>query len=181
MAQGQPMDAPPQTPAVRDSIWLVLAELAIVAGVFVADIYHYIFFSKTLYLFLLGWISLRLRGMRWKDVGFARPKSWASALGVGVTAGVAIELFELFVSQPLLVRLSGKMPDLSDFTRVEGHLKLTLLYLLLVWVLAAFGEELVYRGYLMNRVAGLFHGGRSGRGQCSVWMCPHRPRQYRHD
>jgi CAAX protease family protein len=28
--------------------------------------------------------------------------------------------------------------------------------LLLTWTLAAFGEELVYRGYLMNRVADLF-------------------------
>jgi len=54
------------------------------------------------------------------------------------------------------------MPDLSGFTSVEGHLKLTLIYLLLVWVLAAFGEELVYRAYLMNRVAGLFHGTRAG-------------------
>jgi membrane protease YdiL (CAAX protease family) len=54
------------------------------------------------------------------------------------------------------------MPDLSDFTHVEGHLKLTLIYLLLVWTLAAFGEELVHRGYLMNRVAGLFNGTQAG-------------------
>ena len=29
------------------------------------------------------------------------------------------------------------------------------------WTLAAFGEEMVYRGYLMNRVAGLFRRTRS--------------------
>src|SRR6267378_1380738 len=156
------METFPQKQSVRDSVCLVLIEFAIVAGLFVADIYHHIFFSKTLYLFPLGWISLRLRGMRWKDVGFVRPKSWASVFGAGVAAGIAIELFELFVSQPLLVRILGQMPDLSGFTSVEGHLKLTLIYLLLVWVLAAFGEELVYRGYLMNRVAGLFHGTRAG-------------------
>jgi hypothetical protein len=39
-------------------------EFAIVAGLFVADVYHHIFFSKTPYLFLLGWISLRLRGTK---------------------------------------------------------------------------------------------------------------------
>jgi len=32
----------------------------------------------------------------------------------------------------------------------------------LLWVLAAFGEELVYRGYLMNRVADLIRGTRTG-------------------
>jgi membrane protease YdiL (CAAX protease family) len=35
--------------------------------------------------------------------------------------------------------------------------------LVLIWVLAAFGEELVYRGYLMNRVADL------GKGSRTAW------------
>ncbi len=47
----------------RDSVVLALAEVAIVAGLFVADVYHHIFFSKTPYLFFLAWASLRLRGM----------------------------------------------------------------------------------------------------------------------
>lgn len=34
----------------------------------------------------------------------------------------------------------------------------------LIWILAAFGEELVYRGYLMNRVADL------GRGTATAWV-----------
>ncbi len=146
----------------RDSLTPLLVELAIVAGLFVADVYHHIFFSKTPYLFLLGWASLRLRGMTWKDVGFARPKSWGKAFGVGITAGVAMELFELFVSQPLLARWIGKMPDLSDFADLVGNLKLLLIYLALVWVLGALGEELVYRGYLMNRAAGLFRNPKTG-------------------
>jgi CAAX protease family protein len=146
---------------MRDSVWLVLAEFAVVAALFVADVYHHIFLSKTLYLFPLGWASLRLRGLRWKDVGFARPKSWASAVGVGVLAGLFIELFELFVSQPLLVRWIGKMPDLSEVETVHGNVKLFLIFLALTWTLAALGEELVYRGYLMNRFAGLFHDTRA--------------------
>jgi membrane protease YdiL (CAAX protease family) len=128
-------------------------------------VYHHIFFSKTLYLLLLGWGSLRLRGLTWKDVGFTRPRKWEIAIAVGVLCGIFIEGFELFVSQPLLVRWLGKMPDLSDFTVVRGNLKLTMLYLLLTWTLAAFGEELVYRGYLMNRVAGAFHSTRA------AWAC----------
>jgi len=164
----------------HDSLWLVVAEFAIVAALFVADVYHHIFFSKTPYLFLLGWVSLRLRGMRWKDIGFARPAARGTTLAIGVLSGLFIEGFELFISQPLLVRWMGKMPDLSDFTAVHGNLKLTLIYLLLTWTLAAFGEELVYRGYLMNRVAGAFRGtraalgGKPGRDQRSLWMFPYR-------
>jgi membrane protease YdiL (CAAX protease family) len=156
------MEMIPQKQSIGHSIWLVIVEFGIVAGLFVADVYHHVFFSKTPFLFLLGWISLRLRGLHWKDVGFARPRSWAAAVGLGILGGLCIEAIELFVTQPLLVRLIGKMPDLSGFLEVAGNLKLTLIFLLLTWTLAAFGEEMVYRGYLMNRVAGLFHGTRAG-------------------
>ena len=150
----------PTNPAIRDNIWLFLAELAIVAGLFVADIYHHIYISKTPYLFLLGWASLRLRGLRWKDVGFTRPDSWSKVLLIGVAVGLAMELFELFVSQPLLAHWLHKMPDLSDFSDMVGNLKTFLIYVVLVWTLGALGEEIVYRGYLMNRVAGIFRGWR---------------------
>jgi len=150
------MNSPSTNVSWRNSWLLVATEFAIVAGLFVADVYHHVFFSKTPYLFLLGWASLRLQGLRWKEVGFARPRNWRTAIAVGLLSGLFIEAFELFISQPLLVRWFGKMPDLSNFTVVHGNLKTTLVYLLLIWVLAAFGEELVYRGYLMNRVAGVF-------------------------
>jgi uncharacterized protein len=145
-----------QQQRLRDSVWLVLVEFAVVAALFAADIYHHIYISKTPYLFLLGWASLRLRGMRWKDVGFARPRSWRNALLIGIAAGIAMECLELFVSQPLLARWLGKMPDLSDLADLVGNLKLTLFFLLLVWTLGALAEELVYRAYLMNRLAGVF-------------------------
>ena len=145
----------------RDSVVLALAEVAIVAGLFVADVYHHIFFSKTPYLFFLAWASLRLRGMSWREVGFERPRSWGRAFGVGIAVGLAMEVLELFVTQPLLARWIGKMPNLSDFADLVGNVKLLLIYLALVWVLGAVGEELVYRGYLMNRIAGLFRNTRA--------------------
>ncbi|HEY6373732.1 MAG TPA: hypothetical protein VIX37_24365 [Candidatus Sulfotelmatobacter sp.] len=92
----------------RGSVWLALAEFAIVAGLFYADIHHHIYISKTPYIFLLGWASLRLRGLRWKDVGFARPRSWGKALLLGIVVGVCMEVMELFVTQLLLARWLGR-------------------------------------------------------------------------
>jgi membrane protease YdiL (CAAX protease family) len=43
---------------------------------------------------------------------------------------------------------------------MKGNVFLLLVFLGLVWTVAAFGEELNYRGYLMNRVAELAGGGR---------------------
>jgi membrane protease YdiL (CAAX protease family) len=66
-----------------------------------------------------------------------------------------MELFQLLVSQPLLVRLTGRQPDLETFRPLIGNAELLFIGFALVWVLAAFGEEMVHRGYLMNRIADL--------------------------
>ncbi len=132
---------------------LALAELAVIVGIFVCD--RYLPVSKTPYLFALAWISLRLRGLGWRDVGLAPPRRWLAAIGIGVLAGAAMETLELFVTQPLLMKLTGRKPDFSDFFALHGNLKLLLVGVAFSWTLAAFGEEMVWRGYLMNRVAGL--------------------------
>jgi membrane protease YdiL (CAAX protease family) len=134
---------------------VAIAELFVVALVFLADFLHLIPLSKTPFLLLLGWLSLRLRKSAWRDVGLCLYRNWPATLGLGVACGVALELFQLFVSQPFLVGVLGKPPDLELFRALHGNWKWTLLALAGSWTLAAFGEEMVYRGYLMNRVAGL--------------------------
>ena len=111
---------------------------------------------------MLGWVSLRLRRVQWKDVGWQVPTRPSSMLAVGLLAGLAFSAIELFLTQPLIVHFTGRMPDLSDFESIRGQLVMLIVYLLLVWILAAFGEELVYRGYLMNRIADLMRNGRTG-------------------
>jgi uncharacterized protein len=130
-------------------------ELLIVAAFFYGDSKYLVPFSKTPFLFLLAWLSLRLRNLRWKDVGLKRSENWVKTILIGISAGIAIEILELFVTQPLLVRLNGKMPDLSQFQILRHNPKMLLIGLALTWTLAAFGEEMVYRGYLMNRIAGI--------------------------
>jgi membrane protease YdiL (CAAX protease family) len=141
----------------RQSRWLILAELVVVALIFVADARKLIPFSKTPFLLVFGWISLRVRRMTWRDVGLSRFRSWGTTLTFGIAAGLVLEAFQLFISQPLLVRLLNKQPDLEIFRALHGNLKWTLIALAGTWTLAAFGEEMVYRGYLMNRVADLFN------------------------
>jgi uncharacterized protein len=143
----------------RDSRGLIAVEFTVFALIWFADLYHWhhvIKLSKVLYLLVLGWASLRLRGMRWKDVGLQIYRTWSRTIAIGVLCGVGIEAMELFVTQPLLVRLTHKWPNLAEFAALRSNWKLLPLALLFTWTLAAFGEEMVYRGYLMNRVADLF-------------------------
>lgn len=135
---------------------LLLLEALIVFGLFWADIHHWrhvVIFSKTPYLFVLGWVSLRLRGISWNSVGFSRPTNWSSVLFWGLAAGAAMECLELFATQPLLMHLLHAPPDLTVLSDLRGNLILLAVALLLTWTLAAFGEELVWRGYILNRIA----------------------------
>lgn len=50
-----------------------------------------------------------------------------------------------------------KQPDLELFRTLRGDVKWTWLAIAGARTLAAFGEEMVYRGYLMNRVADLMN------------------------
>lgn len=144
----------------RQSKWLILVELVVVILIFVADALHFIPLSKTPFLLALGWLSLRMRKLRWRDVGLSRYRSWPITLAAGVGVGLLLEAFQLFVSQPILVRVLGKQPDLELFRALHGDVKWTLLAIAGAWTLAAFGEEMVYRGYLMNRVADLMNRSR---------------------
>jgi len=161
-------DAAAVTPVVaagwRESPWLAWCELALVVLVFIADWEKLIPVTKTPFLLVLGWISLRVRGIGWRAIGLSKFRSWGTTLALGVGCGLLLEGFELFLSQPLLIWLTGEKPDLHDFEVLTGNLKYTLIVIGLAWTVAAFGEEMVYRGYVMNRVADL---GRRTRG---AWL-----------
>jgi uncharacterized protein len=138
---------------LRDNKWLIIAELTLALLIMVVYLADFIPLSATPFLLLLGWLSLRLRGIGWRQVGLRRPARWRNTLLVGIAVGVLWQFFSLYLLEPLIVLLTGKPIDLSQFAQVKGNVFLLGLFLLLVWTLAAFGEELVYRGYLMNRVA----------------------------
>jgi len=145
----------------RHSKWVALVEFALVALIFYADHRNWIPFSKTPELVLVAWLSLRMRRLRWRDVGLARYRSWPTTLAIGVGLGMVIETFQLTLTQPILSRLLGRQPDLELFRMVTGNWKMTVLFIALSWTLAAFGEEMFWRGYLMNRVADVVGRGRA--------------------
>lgn len=155
---------------LRQSKLLILFELAVLAAIFAADEYGLIYISKTLYLLAFAWLSLAVRGVRWRDLGFRLTPGWPRLVLIGVLAGFAMSALELLVTQPLLVSLTGEWPDLSDFRAMIGNEKLLLLFVALAWTLAAFGEELVWRGWVLNRLIDLFGVGRTASGAALIVM-----------
>jgi uncharacterized protein len=145
----------------REGRGLALAEVGLVTALMAGDYSGWVPFTSTPFLLALGWISLRVRGRRWREVGLCRPARWPRALAVGTVAGLALELSATFVTVPALTRVFGVPPDLSDFRPLVGNVGLLFVFLIANWILAALGEEIGFRGYLMNRLADI---GRRGPG-----------------
>jgi len=104
----------------RENKWIAVFELVLVASIFVADARHLIPLSKTPALLILGWISLWLRRVGWRGVGLKIYRSWRITLALGGSAGLIMETFELFVSQPILVRWLGSSPTWKCFAPCIG-------------------------------------------------------------
>ncbi len=113
-------------------------------------------------LFILGWISLRLRDGGWKAAGLTRPRSWWKTVALAVGAAAALQLGSELVVGPVAARIWPGPQHVSHvLTSAALGWKQALVALLTIWTFAAFGEELSYRGYLLTRAADIFGGSRA--------------------
>jgi len=101
------------------------------------------------------WAVSKIRGSTWSDFGVARPKSWGRTIlmGVGVTLGIVVS----FVVLASLIQLVFPVPqaDNSRFDILHNNLPNLILNVVAAWFTAGFLEELLWRGYLMNRLVDL--------------------------
>ena len=129
----------------------VIAELALV-GLLVG--YGSFSVYRLILLLLLASQSLWVRHLNWADVGLRRPAAaWRTllqALGAAVLILVAVRT----VIVPSAVWLAGVPLDLSALGE-PGDAQALWIWLGQAWTLAAFGEEMVFRGYLIRRIGDL--------------------------
>jgi len=65
---------------------------------------------------------------------------------------VAWTALQVLLIVPLVGHLTGEQQDVSDFAELEGNVAMLLLLVGLSWTLAAVGEEVAFRGYLLTRL-----------------------------
>ncbi len=107
---------------------------------------------------LLATAVLRFQGSGWRDIGLARPVSWPKTILFGV-ATLVVFILAGSLLQSLLAAIPGleiAPADRSGYDAISGNLPRFILYLVAAWTTVVFGEEMLFRAFLMTSLAGLF-------------------------
>ncbi len=122
----------------------ILAILVIVAGQFVAPL------SAVLVL-LWAWRS----HTPWREIGYVRPRSWTGTLAAGIAFGVAFKFLMKAIVMPLL----GADAINQAYHYLAGNDAALPAAIYTMIVVAGFGEETFFRGYMFERLGKLFGSG----------------------
>jgi membrane protease YdiL (CAAX protease family) len=114
------------------------------------------------------WRLMRHGGGGWASVGLRRPRSaWrtglsALALYLLVVIGVA------GVINPIASALAWRTLDTSAFAHVRSNAPGLAAMLVLIWTVVAFGEEMLFRGFMLDRALKIFGEGRGAKALAVV-------------
>jgi len=148
---------PNLSPAQR---WFSLVELVVGSAMVIAHNVYHVIPNEVPILFVMGLISLRLRDGGWTAMGLRWPVSWRRTILFALATAALRILLSTLVVDPLTARFWP--PAIAP--SVTGHVMVALRWLGIVWTFAAFGEEIGYRGYLLNRAADV-----GGRSKAAYW------------
>ena len=95
-------------------------------------------------VFALIWV--RASRTPWREIGYARPRSWARTIALGIALGVALKFLMKAVVMPLL----GADPINQAYHYLAGN---RAMLPVAIWgmIAAGFAEETVFRGFMFER------------------------------
>lgn len=152
----------PRLAALAEALLLIAVALAVILGTrpFAGDnpirLQAMAWIANVLMLLII-WTGLRLRGQTWRDFGLRIPTKGRRPIlrAVLVSFGVLVAGAAGFAIGAIVMANIVGIPegaDLGGFDYMRGNLPLTLLALLSVYIVSSFGEEVIYRGFIINRM-----------------------------
>jgi uncharacterized protein len=120
----------------------ILAILIILAGNFLV--------APLSAILVLVWA--RLSRTPWREIGYVRPKSWIGSVAIGIAFGCAFKLLMKAIVMPLL----GAPPINQAYHFLAGNTAALPGMVFTLIIVAGFGEETVFRGWMFERFGKLF-------------------------
>jgi len=111
-------------------------------------------------MLLMVWAGLRLRGETWQDFGLGFKKvSWKEAGKVFLLSLLVfvLALVGFVVGSIIMANITGipQSADMSSYDYLKDNIGLLLLSLAGVYIVSSFGEEVIYRAFLINRISAI--------------------------
>jgi uncharacterized protein len=132
--------------------WISAAEAITASLIIIGHSVWHLLPNSLPILLAMGLISSRIRDGSWTAMGLGMPKSWARTVLIAVAAVVVQQGLGQLVVDPLTHPFLHYSARANPLDGMHGTFAL-LRWLGIIWTYAAFGEEISYRGYLLNRVA----------------------------
>jgi membrane protease YdiL (CAAX protease family) len=104
-------------------------------------------------ILVLVWARLSHTSLR--EIGYVRPKSWIRSLVMGIVFGIAFKVVMKAIVMPLL----GAPPINQAYHYLTGNTAAIPGMIFVLIVVAGFGEETLFRGYMFERLGKLFGSG----------------------
>ncbi|HJT98277.1 MAG TPA: CPBP family intramembrane glutamic endopeptidase [Rhodanobacteraceae bacterium] len=147
----------------KDSRSLACIEVALGGAIVIGHNVFDVLPNEVPILVGLALVSIALRRGGFAALGFRRPDSWKRIATIALAAAALRIALGEFVVDPLTALAWPPAVAPAGVESIAGDWRTAMLYLGIVWSFAAFGEEIGYRGYLMNRAADI--GGRTRRAE----------------
>lgn len=144
--------------------WFSLAEVVLGGAIVIGHNIFHVIPNEVPILFVLGLISTRLRDGAWTAMGLRWPASWRRTILFALGVAALRILLSALVVDPLTAHFWPPAIAPSGTSEIRGHAMVALRWLGIIWTFAAFGEEIGYRGYLLNRAADV-----GGRSKTAYW------------
>ena len=144
--------------------WISFGEFLLGSAILIGHNVYRVVPNEVPILAVLALISFRLRD-GWNALGLRWPVSWRRTILIALGAAVLRILIGTLVIEPVTAHFWPPAIAPSGMKDIAGHGMEALKWFLLVWTFAAFGEEIGYRGYLLNRAADA-----GGRSKAAYWV-----------
>lgn len=104
------------------------------------------------------WIGLKLRGESWRDFGLTfKPISWGGSIKLLLLSLLVfvLALAGFIVGSIIMANITGIPEDanMAGYDYLKDNIGMLLLTLAGVYIVSSFGEEVIYRGFLIKRIS----------------------------
>jgi membrane protease YdiL (CAAX protease family) len=113
------------------------------------------------------WMGCKFRGEGWKDFGLSvQYPTWKSALRMVFQSIIVfiLAMAGFILGSIIMANITG-IPEgsgMNGYSYLQDNIGMLALTLVGVYIVSSFGEEVVYRAFLINRISELGPGGKKG-------------------